>query len=299
MEACSSNVLLTKQQKNLSLSKIRSIDLRKLLVFTDIHVKQPGQEIIGIDTSERFAEALAHATAHHPDAERLIILGDLSHSGKPEEYETVKSALQDISIPVHLMMGNHDNRDAFLNAFPNAAQNEDGFVQEVIEMGDVTAILMDSLDGPPFSKTHHGGKLCENRLAWMDAQIAAHPDKTILLCIHHPPFNVGFPGMDAIKLADAADVLARIRAHPNPIHILSGHVHRTISGSANAVGFTMFKSIAHQMPLVFDSDDPSISVREPGAYGIVLIDGPDVIAHSEDFTLPPIAPVTGKAALPD
>ena len=53
------------------------------------------------------------------------------------------------------------------------------------------------------------------------------------------------------------------------------------------------------MPLTFDTDDPSISVREPGAYGIVLINGSEIIVHTEDFTLPPMPPITGKDALPD
>ncbi|MEM7240889.1 MAG: phosphodiesterase [Pseudomonadota bacterium] len=273
--------------------------MRKLLILTDIHVKMPGQEIIGIETSARFKEALSHAIAHQPDAERLIILGDLAHAGKAEEYQTVKEALSDVPIPVHLMLGNHDNRDAFQDTFPHAPKDENGFVQHVIDLGDVAAILMDSLDGPPFRKSHHAGKLCEHRLEWLDAQIATHPDKTIMLCIHHPPFAVGFPGMDAIGLTDGTNFLDRLHNYPNPIHILTGHVHRSVSGIAHGTSYTMLKSIAHQMPLVFDTDDPSISIREPGAYGVILIDGPNIIAHSEDFTLPPMAPITGKDALPD
>ena len=105
--------------------------------------------------------------------------------------------------------------------------------------------------------------------------------------------------MDAIKLKDGGDLLKRLLNYNNRIHILAGHVHRAISGNAQGIGYTMFKSTAHQMPLTFDTDDPSISIREPGAYGIVLINGSEIIVHTEDFTLPPMTPITGKDALPD
>ncbi len=273
--------------------------MQKLLFMTDIHLRADGKDIIGIDTVARFKEALAHAADNHADAEHLIIMGDLTHSGHVAEFEVLHDILKGVKPKVHLMLGNHDRRDHFLEVFPNKARTEEGYIQSVLDLGDTAIVMLDSLDAPPYSNHHHSGKLCQARLDWLDTTLSALKGKTILLCIHHPPFDVGFPGMDLIKLTNGADLFSRLEKHEHPIHIFAGHVHRTISGHINGYGFTMYKSTAHQMPMVLDSDDPSISVREPGAYGIVLINGKNIIAHSEDFTLPPTPPVTGKAALPD
>lgn len=60
----------------------------------------------------------------------------------------------------------------------------------------------------------------------------------------------------------------------------------------------MFKSPCHQAPLDLIRADSSLSIDEPGAYGLLLLARDGVIAHSEDVGLN--APVhSGAAALPD
>ncbi len=59
----------------------------KLLQITDIHLTTPGKTIGGRDPNANFAKALAHATSHHPDAEALVITGDLSDWGEPADDE--------------------------------------------------------------------------------------------------------------------------------------------------------------------------------------------------------------------
>ena len=57
----------------------------KLLVLTDLHVRGIGQTILGIDALERFREGIHHATANHPDAVHIVLMGDIVHSGKVVE----------------------------------------------------------------------------------------------------------------------------------------------------------------------------------------------------------------------
>ncbi|MBF09437.1 MAG: hypothetical protein CL810_09950 [Cobetia sp.] len=49
----------------------------------------------------------------------------------------------------------------------------------------------------------HGGLLCESRLAWLDACLAAHHDRRILLALHHPPMALGIRYMDDIRLQNS------------------------------------------------------------------------------------------------
>jgi 3',5'-cyclic AMP phosphodiesterase CpdA len=273
--------------------------MRKILIFTDIHMRSMGRTIIGLNPQTQFENALNHAIKTHPDAEHIILLGDLTHSGHPAEFEMVKDTIADCPIPVTYMLGNHDRRDHFATIFPDITMTTSGHLQTRIDMGDDVLLCLDTLDGPPYPKNHHIGHLCPDRLNWLTDQLKTCAGKRVSLFMHHPPHDVGFPGMDCIKLNNPSDLFAITAKHPETRHIFAGHIHRTISGHTNGVGFTIFKSTCHQMPMTLNSNDPSLSVAEPAAYGIILFNPTSIIAHSEDFEIAQTASGPASDALPD
>ncbi len=262
--------------------------MRKLLLMTDIHILPEGGRIIGLDPLARFRAALDHALIRHPDAEALILMGDLTHHGAPEEYARLADTLDGLPVPVLPMIGNHDRREAFLAAFPKAPQTADGHVQTVRDLDTHRIITLDTLDGPPYPKGHHAGRLCPARLAWLSEALAGADGRLPLVFAHHPPYAIGIPGMDMIPLADGEALLALLARHG--AHLFCGHVHRTISGSQSGVPWTMLKGTCHQGPLDLVTPDSSLSIDEPGAYGVLLLPRGGVVAHSEDVldTAPPV-----------
>lgn len=257
--------------------------MEKLLIFTDLHIKEG--TIIGLDPVKRFADALAHALSHHADAQGIVLMGDLTHGVNVAEYELLKSVLADVPLPITFMMGNHDRRGVFLKVFPEAKLDNDGFVQSAFDIGDWRGLCVDTLDGPPYPEGLHSGRLCKRRLAWLANQLEQAKDKPVVLFIHHPLGDVGFTYMDQIKLANAPEVLGLLQAHPQPVHVLAGHVHRTIAGLWDGIPYKIFKSPCHQNPLYLAEDYTSMSVDELGAYGVILFDGPNIIIHTEDYAL--------------
>ena len=257
----------------------------KLLVFTDIHISDLGKTIIDLDPLEQFQTGLAHAIQSHPDAARIIITGDLAHNGEIAEYQHLRNALENVPIPVTLMIGNHDDRDNFLSVFPETKCTESGHVQEMLVLGDTCLVTLDTVDAPPYPKGRHAGHLCNARLDWLETALKRANGRRVIIFTHHPPFRVGFPAMDAIRLRNDTALLALLQRFPNVQHLFAGHVHRTISGNIGGLGFTMFKSPCHQMPMVLKGGDDSLSTNEPGAYGIVLLSPENVVAHTEDFEL--------------
>ncbi len=250
--------------------------MAKLLVLTDLHSVEHGADIIGLDPYQRSKEVINHALTHHGDADHLIITGDLTHHGRVPQYQRLRDELfADVSVPMTLLLGNHDRRDAFNEVF-----GQSGFAQHAIDLGGTRLITLDTLDGPPYRDGHHAGQLCDDRLAWLNAQLSG-ADRAIIF-MHHPPFNVGFDGMDDIKLANADTFFELIQKHGNVAQLVCGHVHRTISGNARGIPFTIFKSPCHQMPMVLGEGVSSLSVDEPGAYGIILLKDDSIIVHSED-----------------
>ncbi len=252
----------------------------KIIVMTDIHLKPRGETIIGIDPWVRFESALTHAMARHPDAARLILMGDLVHHGKKKVYRALGERLATLPIPVSLTLGNHDKRGAFLEALTGVKADKNGFIQSFFDMGNERLILLDTLDE---GRHQHWGRLCELRLAWLEDALATAQGRRISLYMHHPAFDVGYPGLDAMKLREADTFLDMCEGRV--AHIFAGHVHRTISSATRGIGLTTFKSTAHQSPLLLDSWNTSLAVDEPGAYGVVLFTPDAIVAHSEDFDL--------------
>ena len=263
--------------------------MQKLLVLTDLHICDAGQLIIGLDPMVRFMDVLEAALAHHGDAEALIIMGDLTHTGKPAEYARLAEVLARVHIPVLPLLGNHDRRATFLTAFPQAPVTKSGYVQAVMDLEGHRIITLDTLAGPPYPKGQSAGILGPDRLKWLRRALEDADGRIPLVFAHHPPMRIGLPFMDEIRLQDGREMLALLAAYPGA-HLFCGHVHRTISGSVRGVPFTLFKSPCHQSPLNLLSDDSTLSVDEPGAYGLLLLSKRGVIAHSEDVMPHPPAP---------
>ena len=263
--------------------------------MTDIHLLEAGGDIIGLDPRAQFTKALDHALKMHPNARGLVIMGDLTHHGKPEQYRVLKEVLHSFPLPVTFMLGNHDIRENFVDAFPLNPRDENGFVQTTKTFGDTICITLDTKHDYKDEAEKHCGYLCDKRLVWLDKTLQENQDKRALIFMHHPPFDTGFASMDSIKLLNGPAVLNVIRNHPKDTHIFAGHIHRTISGTANGIGFSMFKGTCHQMPMDMMEESTSISVAEPAAYGIICVDETSIIAHTEDFeiAIPSQGPLAG------
>lgn len=258
--------------------------MRKVLFISDLHICAAGETIIGLDPAARLKSVLVAAMAAHGDAAALILLGDLTHHGRIAEYQMLARLLAGVHVPIVPMMGNHDRRDAFLQVFPDAMQMPEGFIQTVRDIGQHRVITLDSLDGPPFVDGQHSGRLCAQRSAFLQDALDSRDGRHALVCIHHPPFDTGIVGMDQIKLAEGNAFLDQLAAAGN-LHLICGHIHRTMSGNSRGVGWSMFKSPCHQGVLEFDKPNAHLSSNEPGAYGIALLADDGVIIHSEDVGL--------------
>ena len=260
--------------------------MTKLIIFTDLHMVPEGTTIIGLDPYQRLANGIEHVNRYHADADRVIFTGDLTHYADRVSYERLKRLIDQLTPPVAITIGNHDRREVFLDTFPDAVADENGFVQQAIDFPDCRAILLDTLFAPPYDyPTSHVGVLCAKRLAWLDRQLAEAGDKPALLFMHHPPHRTGFTGMDMIRLANETEFYALVKRHGNVRHIFAGHVHRTISGSSRGIPFSIFKSPVHQQPMPFDTPDTSLSVDEPAAYGIAVVTDDGVLVHTEDYEI--------------
>lgn len=249
----------------------------KFLHITDLHMVEGGM-LYGLDPAERLRECIADIMANHSDAELAVITGDLAHKGDEGAYRRLRGILEDLRLPTYLMLGNHDDRQAFLRVFDQAHRDENGFVQFTIDTNGTTFICLDTNE----TGVHHG-VLSEERLAWLESQLEIAGDRDVFLFMHHPPFPVGIRRMDVIALRDADRFASIVARSGNVRHLFFGHLHRPISGTWRSIPFSNLPGLNHQVALDFKIADEVPGSHEPPTYAVVLLEEEATIVHLHHF----------------
>ena len=250
----------------------------KFIHLTDTHVIGEGL-LYGQDPAERLARAVASINSQHDDADFVVVTGDMTHWGDSQAYARFAKEIRQLKMPVHLMIGNHDDTPSLMQTFPEVPRDENGFVQTAIETPYGRFLLLDTK-----AQGTHAGAYCDARRTWL-----AHQLKTpgrVFLFMHHPPFEVGIKAMDAIMMQDADPFYEVIAPHKARIcHLFFGHVHRAIWGNWRGISYSCMRGLNHQVALDLDAPAERINGNfEPPAYGVVLLDEDQVSVHLHDFS---------------
>lgn len=247
--------------------------------ITDPHFTPGDRLLYGTSPRDRLAAGVDLVNDRFGDAELVLVTGDLANRGEPGSYDTLKEILAPLAMPVHLMLGNHDDRALFRAVFPETPVIDGGYVQYALDVEGARLLCLDSLSDRPGD---HGGQLCRIRLAWLADQIAAAPaNQALIVACHHPPFELGMPYMDELRLFDDA-ALYEVLAPRKPDMMLFGHVHRPVSGVWRGIPFHIQRAVNHQVGLQFEKTDAVLFTGEPGDLAVVRVapDGVRVFTHA-------------------
>lgn len=251
-----------------------------LCQISDMHIKANGKLAYGIvDTAAMLRQCVAHILQlpQRPDA--VIATGDLVDYGRTDEYALLRELLAPLTMPLYLMPGNHDDRDALRAAFPEHAylRQWQPFVQYAIDAHPLRIVALDSV-------VHGagGGDLCERRLQWLDETLTAAADRPTLVALHHPPFVTGIGHMDRVALSERgkaglAQVIAR---HPQVERVISGHLHRPITVRFAGTVATTCPSPAHQVALDIAPDAADDYIMEPPGFQLHWWNGRQLVTHT-------------------
>jgi 3',5'-cyclic AMP phosphodiesterase CpdA len=245
--------------------------------ITDMHIKPEGALAYRrVDTAGFLARAVDHILHLDPRPDVVLATGDLVDRGTAEEYQRLRHLLAPLPMPVYLIPGNHDDREAMRREFADQSyMPRDGFIQYVIDDGPVRLIALDTL--LPGSG---GGIMDAERIAWLDARLAEARTKPTLIFMHHPPFKTGIAYMDTIGL-DGADALAEVvRRHSHVERVACGHVHRSIQSRWAGTVASTAPSTAHQVVLDVREDADLGFTLEPPGYALHLWrEGLGLVSH--------------------
>lgn len=239
-----------------------------------------GSDWSHIDTAAHLARAVAELNAHDPRPDVVLLTGDLTDHGGPEEYANLRALLAPLAVPAYLIPGNHDDREALRAAFADAEYlPRNGFLHYVVEDYPVRIVALDTnIPG------EHPGELCAARLQWLDATLAAAADRPTVVMMHHPPFATGIEHMDRSALREPEAFAAVVARHPQIERILCGHMHRTISRRFAGTVVGTAPGTAHQLLMDINPDSRAHFTFEPPGYQLHLWrDGDGLVTHTAVF----------------
>jgi 3',5'-cyclic AMP phosphodiesterase CpdA len=252
--------------------------------ITDLHVRRRGHVLYHMPHVVgplRRALATIAALPHPPHC--IVATGDLTESGSPEEYRRLREILAGTRVPVYLIPGNHDRRDALRQVFSDHAYLHafDEAVLFTIELPALRVIALDTSQG-----RRHGGYLDALRLRWLNESLSRRRDVPTVIAMHHPPFPTGVRKFD-VQPFEGRDALAAIvSAHPQIRRIICGHVHQPLVRPwSGTVGVTAPSTAA---TLVLRPNAPGLS-REPGGLLLHRYENGDIATTLVRMASPPVS----------
>jgi 3',5'-cyclic-AMP phosphodiesterase len=158
----------------------------------------------------------------------VFINGDCAYnSGQPGDYRQLLDLLKPIrtaQMPVHLTVGNHDDREHFWEALPEekAAQRPVADRQvSLLRTEHANWFLLDSLE----KTLSTPGLLGKEQLDWLAGALDANRDKPAIVLLHHNP---GLSGNMGLK--DTAALFEVLRPRKQVKAYIYGHTHAWNAG---------------------------------------------------------------------
>ncbi|MCX6926738.1 MAG: metallophosphoesterase [Verrucomicrobia bacterium] len=199
-------------------------DSNSWALLSDVHLAADrGLVVRDINMTDHFVAASRDLLALPRRPAGVIITGDCAYnSGQVADYRLVADLLGPIragQMPVHLALGNHDNRERFWDALPEqkAAQRPLDRQMALLRTARANWFILDSLE----STLSTPGLLGQQQLAWLAGSLDANRDKPALVLLHHNPGT-----LETVSgLKDTTALFDVIRPRKQVKAYIFGHTH--------------------------------------------------------------------------
>ena len=212
---------MSKQQSNKQPSKPLSglpTGSVKILHITDTHLYgDPTKCLAGVNTERSLSRILQLAREEVLPVDLVLLTGDLVHDGSEDGYQRIKEHLDTLDAPVYYLPGNHDQN----KVLHDQLQSDHISMPAATIHGNWLITMLDSsIQGSD------SGHLDADELAKLETTLDNHPDKHVLVCLHHQPIPIGSGWMDRMVLNNPDEFFSILKQHSNVQLVLYGHVHQ-------------------------------------------------------------------------
>jgi len=193
-------------------------------LLSDIHISADRARVArGINMADHFAAVVRELVALPKRPAGVFITGDCAYNhGEKGDYAALAGLLEPIragQMPVHLAVGNHDEREQFWEAFEEEKAAKRPLVDKQVALlatPHADWYILDSLE----KTLSTPGLLGREQLDWLAHSLDANPKKPALVLLHHNPGLSGNMGLkDTLALFEVIRPRKQVKAY------IYGHSH--------------------------------------------------------------------------
>lgn len=250
----------------------------KFVVLSDLHLGPAGAPVNGLDTGARLAAGVDTILRDHANADFVLIAGDLADLGQEAAYHALRDLLAPLPMPVHITLGNHDDRNTFLRVWGADRDHPQGRVSQVVDQGGYRVILLDTSEPGLVA-----GRLCDGRKDWLRDRLSEAVDRPVIVVMHHHANRLSLP-VDAIALEDGVGFADILNTHPDVRQVIAGHVHLPTTGLWRGLPMTTLAGSHYSVsPHLPGMDGAQKCLEGPAQMAVVLADHDGVTVHFHDY----------------
>lgn len=221
----------------------------RLVQITDSHVTPAGRLWKGrVDTAAALSRAVSRINAIGADL--VVHTGDVVDASDRESTLRAAEILSGLDAPLRIVPGNHDDRAALREAFPEAGFGGAG--DDRLDWAETReGLRLIGLDTLVPGRT--AGALDAAGAAFLNEALS-EGSPSLLFC-HHPPCPMGLPFMDVWPF-EGAERAAEILAAAPPLRVACGHVHTDVARAVAGTVVAACPPLSPQIPLDARPDAP-------------------------------------------
>lgn len=191
---------------------------RLLLQISDCHLPADAGDLFrGVDPERQLRAIAADIRMRFPDADGLLLTGDLTHHGGVDAYRRLLDVVDGLAPARYWLPGNHDQMAVMHQAADAMLE------RKLIDLLRWRVLLLDSTAQPD---GRGGGSLADDELAWLEASLASAGERPVLIALHHNPVPLDSRWQDEIMLGNADRFWRIVERYPRVRGVIFGHVHQ-------------------------------------------------------------------------
>jgi predicted phosphodiesterase len=202
----------------------KSRDKHTFAFFSDAHIAADVKVVhSNVNMADNLNACVRELCAWPEKPAAVIVNGDLGYLyGLNGDYATFAKIIEPVRAlaPVHLSLGNHDDRENFWSALPHDATQLKSVPEKqlgIFSSESANCFLLDSLDVPNTAP----GEIGAAQLDWLARELDLRPEKPAIVVGHHnPQFQQVTTG-----LKDTAALMAVLAPRRQVKAFVFGHTH--------------------------------------------------------------------------